>query len=398
MPSTLDELPNELLLKIFDDYQDDFRSDRTRQSNLARLALVNSTFSSVAHTLLYGSRAVTVRSAGRTFLLARTLSSNPDLASVVKHFVARSEMDNGHLPSLVQILSTAKLTSVTLSSVFFAKDPPVELYSALQAQNELLSFSYGYHGLDSPLGPIAPLLQSWPALKNLTLAEIAAVRRDQSSFPFTPSRELRSWGPPPPYRLSSLSISNVRIINLVGWSLPAFEWLLGSMNSPSSLTSLTLVEFDGLFDLAQLFSLLSSRGCSNALERLTIRNFRDATTQSSFPIEEGQEDVEYAGAFDPNNLSAYFPSLRHLSLDNNDDETCFSTPHPHLLLPPSLRTIELYEDLFLTWNLLQTVEDGAPPSLGAARLVGPFASDPDVKQLKAACEKRGIAFRVERSF
>ncbi|GAA5904060.1 hypothetical protein JCM6882_003814 [Rhodosporidiobolus microsporus] len=383
-------LPDELLLRIVGLLGADLKvySDRERQTDLARVATINSRFCLVAHTLLYGG-AVNVRSAGRTFLLSRTLSSNDSLAALVRFFTAKSEIDFGHPVSLVKIIGATRLEAVTLSSIFFTKHPTADLYTALQTHTQLSSFSYGFRGVDNPLSPIAPLLQSWPNLQHLDLDRVAALDRNASTDPLSKSRELRTWGPPPSYRLSSLAFSNCRTIDTVGWPLIAFKWLLGGTNA---LTSLSLVGFDGVFDLAQLFSLLSARGCDTSLERLTVRNFRDASHHSHLP------DFTLSSAFDPNALSTYFPALSYLSLANNDGETCFAVPKPCLRLPPSLRLLELHEDLFLEWKLARTVSEEIPTTFKKIKLVGPFPTDPDVKLLKEAAEDRGLLFEVERAF
>ncbi|GAA5975709.1 hypothetical protein JCM11641_005844 [Rhodosporidiobolus odoratus] len=363
LPPSLLDLPVELLLRIASLLGADLKvyTDKERQADLARIAPVNSTFCHVARTLLYGG-VVNVRSAGRTFLLHQTLHSAPSLASLVRTLVAKSESDNGHLASLISILSLTRLTSATLSAVFFTSNPPFELYTALQSHTQLRAFSYGYRGIDTPLAPIAPLLQLAPP------------------YPSHP-RPCRPMG------AESLVISNCRIIDTPGWPLLAIKWLLGSTNC---LASLTLVGFDGLFDLPQLFTLLTARHCAYTLEHLVIRNFRNAIEfDPDFP----------PPPFDPKTFPTFFPSLSSMSLGNNDDETCFASPTPSLVLPPSLRTLELYEDLFLDWRLLATIEEGRSPlALRNVKLVGPFPTDPDVKALKQACEERGMLFEVERTF
>jgi hypothetical protein len=186
------------------------------------------------------------------------------------------------------------------------------------------------------------------------------------------------------------------MVDVVGWPLSAFDWLLAT--SQNSLTSLTLIDFDALFSLDELFTFLTSpsHGASDSLRRLTVRNYLD-TSPSTSPSFDDFSPLS-PRAFDPNTLSTYFPSLTHLILAQNDNENCFSTPRPFLRLPPRLVELELYEDLFLEWRLLAAVEEGEGPALRRVRTVGPFASDPDVRELGRACERRGIECEVERSF
>ncbi|GAA5820507.1 hypothetical protein JCM11251_003022 [Rhodosporidiobolus azoricus] len=380
------DLPDELLLRIVGLLGADLKtySDRERQTDLARIAPVSTRFCLIAHTLLYGGQ-VNVRSAGRTFLLSRTLAEDDSLAALVRFFIAKSEIDFGHPVSLVKIIRATKLEALTLSSIFFTRHPTADLYTSLQAHPQLSSFSYGYRGVDNPLSQITPLLQAWPNLRNLHLDRIAAFERGSS-----PLKALTEWGPPPTYRLSSLSFNNCRTIDTVGWPLTAFKWLLGLTDS---LSSLSLIGFDGDFDLVQLFSLLSSRSCDSTLTRLTIRNFGDSSDYSHLP------DHSWPSPLDPNIFATYFPSLSFLSLANNDGETCFATPTPSLRLPPSLRVLELHEDLFLDWKLLRTISDGdVPATFKKIKLLGPFPTDPDVKLLKEASEERGLLFEVERAF
>ncbi|GAA6000080.1 hypothetical protein JCM10207_006041 [Rhodosporidiobolus poonsookiae] len=379
------DLPVELLLRIVTLLGHDLKlyTDKERQSDLARLATTSSALCLVARTLLYGD-VVNVRSAGRTFLLNRTLAENAELSALVRHLVAKSEIDFGH-PSIVDLIrNSPNLASLALSSIYFTKQlSSAALYSALQAHTQLASFAYGYRGIDNDLSPIAPLLQSWPSLQHLVLDRVEAIPRgeDRSAV----HRELRSWGQSPPYRLSSLSIANVRIPDTFGWPLPAFQWLFGAT---TTLTSLSLVTFDALFDLDQLFSLLSSRGGAKHLEQLLIRDFRDAR----------DPDSSDRAPFDPNTLSAYFHSLTHLTLAENDEESTFVRPAPHFVLPPNLRLLVLYEELFLDWKLAHTVAAAPPPSFRKLKVVGPFPTDPDVKLLKHECEAHGILFEVQRMF
>ncbi|BGP16565.1 hypothetical protein JCM10213_000523 [Rhodosporidiobolus nylandii] len=378
------DLPVELLIRIVQllGWELKVYSDKERQTDLTRLAHVNRAFKLIADTLLYGG-TVNVSSAGRTFLLACTLKTNETLAALVHTLVAKSVIDNGHPASLLQILQLTHLTSATLASVFFTKNQAsFEMYSALQAQRRLESFAYGFHGVDTPLAPITPLLQSWPGLTSLTLDRVAPFDRGLDSL--KRHAEVRGWGSPPSYKLKSLEISNCRSIDTVGWPLKAFKWLLGATDG---LTSLTLVGFDAAFDLRELFALLAEQGCTSSLERLNIRNFS------------GDADLDLdEPRFDPSSLSTLFPSLSFISLANDDGETCFLPPKPFLHLPPSVRILELHEDLFLDWHVLRTVEEGPPASFRKIKLVGPFPTDPDVRALRTACEERGLLLEVERTF
>ncbi|GAA5950729.1 hypothetical protein JCM21900_000495 [Sporobolomyces salmonicolor] len=378
------DLPPELLIGIFEELGSGLKvyTDKERQHDLTRVSSVHSVLCQAARSLLYGG-SVNIRSAGRTFLLSQTLSINNDLTALVQTLVAKSENDAGHTLSLISILNhTPNLSALTLSAVFF-KDPPTDLYTALQAHTGLRTFSYGYRGFETPFENIVPLLPSFKHLKHLALDRICAIPPGRHPNSLLTRRDIRKWGPPPSYRLESFRMQNCRSIDTPGWPLNALRWALGATDA---LRSLALVSFDGAASLQDFFALLAERGCTSSLEHLTISVYRDSLSPDPTP-------------FDPNSFAALFPALTHLSLMTNDDESSFSTPSPYLLLPSKLRILEMHDDLFHTWRLLEAIETGGvPPSLRKIKLKGPFPTDPDVRALKWACQDRGVAFEVERAF
>jgi len=323
---------------------------------------------------------VTARSAGRTHLLAQSLLENPALAPFVRTLVL---MDTGHVASLITILECCHyLEDLTLSAVYFAKDPPAILYIALQTHSQLRSFSYGYHGVETPFDSIFPLLSSFHHLKILRLDRVHAVAPDNTVSSFL-RRDLPLWGAPPSYNLESLSITTWGSVDTVGWPLQALDWLLGKT---TRLHSFEVVDFVSAGPLQGVFDLLASRGYTRSLEHLVIRDFQDSTSSEPDPV-------------DPNTLPSLFPNLTHLSLMTNSDESSFRIPTPHLRLPPRLRHLSLDEDLFLLWRLLDTIQDDSlPTSFRYLRLRGPFPSDPDVRLLRSACSEKGIECEVVRAF
>ncbi|GAA6008224.1 hypothetical protein JCM11491_001935 [Sporobolomyces phaffii] len=381
--SRLLSLPPELLIRITEELKTDNYSAKERQADLARMARVHPAFHAVAQSMLYGGE-VTARSAGRTHLLARSLDSNRSLSDAIRTLSFRSEMDTGHAESLIKILRCCRsLRHLALSAVYL-RNTPLDLYIELQTHSHLQSFSYGYHGVESPLEDIVPLLSSFPHLKNLTLDRVAAVPRGHSPVSALVKRELHRWGPPPPYHLETLTISNWKSIDTAGWPLELLRWLIGATSS--GLRSLQLIDFVGVTPLSSIFDLLVERKCHGTLERLAIRDYQDGLSPESTPL-------------DPNSLSDTFPNLSHLSLMTNADETSFRSPCPHFILPPRLRFLQLDDDLFLTWRLLETVQAGTVPrTLRHVRLRGPFPSDVDVKALRRACSEKMIWCEVVRAF
>ncbi|GAA5835929.1 hypothetical protein JCM5353_003091 [Sporobolomyces roseus] len=332
--------------------------------------------------MLYGD-SVTVRSAGRTHLLAESLVANFNLADFVRTLCAKAEMDTGHVPSLITILERCHhLESLSLSAVYFAKDPPAKLYTTLQTHSQLRSFSYGFHGVESPFESIVPLLSSFRHLKILRLDRVNAMAPDRSVSSFV-KRDLPMWGPPPRYDLEELSITTWRSFDTLGWPLQGLDWLLGRT---TKLKSFEAIDYVSTAPLQGVFDLLNSRGCAESLQQLVVRDFQDSTSTEPDPV-------------DPNTLSSTFPRLTHLSLMTNSDESSFRIPTPYLRLPPRLRYLSLDEDLFLLWRLIDTIHDETlPTSFRYLRLRGPFPSDPDVRLLRSACLEKGIECEVVRAF
>ncbi|GAA6060931.1 hypothetical protein JCM10212_003839 [Sporobolomyces blumeae] len=368
---------------------------KERQTDLARMARVHPAVTVVANSLLYNGD-VTVRSAGRTFLLSRTVVANPSLAAQISTVVAKSENDAGHVQSLIAILrACTHLSSLTLSAVFFVRGP-ADLYTALQLHHRLRSFSYGHHGVENALESIVPLLTSFPNLKHLVLDRVAAIPPGRRPASPLVQRDLKRWGPPPSYRLDHLSITTWRSIDTSGWPVEYLEWLLGSSDS---LRAFEAVGFVSARPLPDVFNVLVSRGLDTTLERLAIRDFCDASSAESAWSTTSEVDVVVV-ALDPNSLATTFPNLVSLSLMTNaDDESTFRRPTPHLVLPRRLRSLQLDDDLFLEWNLLRTVQDPQlPTTFRTLRLRGPFPSDPDVKTLRRACHDKGMTCEVIRAF
>ncbi|GAA5948159.1 hypothetical protein JCM3765_007133 [Sporobolomyces pararoseus] len=377
------DLPPELLIKIIEELRTDLYTAKERQTDLARVAQIHPLTNEIARSMLYGGE-VTARSAGRTHLLARSLICNPRISEFIRTLSFKSEMDSGHVESLIKILQIcSNLENLSLSAVYL-KSAPCDLYTSLQSHSQLRSFSYGFYGVESPLETIVPLLNSFLNLKHLNLDRIAAIPPGRSPNSSQVKRDLRRWGPPPTYSLESISITNWRSFDTAGWPLEIFDWLFGS--TKSSLRSFQLVDFVGATPLQSVCDFLVDRMSNSFLERLTIRDYQDGLSLEPEPL-------------DPNSLVATFPNLTQLSLMTNADESSFTTPTPHLLLPPQLRFLQLDDDLFLTWRLLEMVQaESVPTSLKRIRLRGPFPSDGDVKALKRACGAKGIECEVVRAF
>ncbi|GAA5925456.1 uncharacterized protein JCM15063_005030 [Sporobolomyces koalae] len=400
--SGLLDLPPELVIRIAQELRNDTYTAKERQSDLARLAKVRAcssvkpcppgplsevydllgslqvhpTLTVVARSLLYGGQ-VTARSAGRTHLLARSLTSNPTLSEFIRTLSFKSENDAGHVESLVTILKHCPLLEdLTLSAVYLLKNPPASLYGALQAHAQLRAFSYGFQKKHILLETIAPLLQSFPNLKHLALTGF--VEPEIPRFTFSSLR----FGPPPSYSLESLSITDWLFPCTKMWVTDELEWVFGATDGLRAFEAreldATRVPLDDILDCVARRSRLSG-----------LRKFVFRQCFVSAPPR----------LIDPNSLATLYPQLEHLSLMPDEFESSFAIPEPHLVLPPQLRTLQLDEDLFLSWRLLETIRDPSlPRSLRQVRLRGPFASDPDVKLLKRACTVRGIECEVTRAF
>ncbi|GAA6050352.1 hypothetical protein JCM3770_002977 [Rhodotorula araucariae] len=388
--SALLDLPPELVLRIFQQLGPGSNyTDKERQTDLARLAPVCKAFHAATIPLLY-SDTVNVRSAGRTFLLARTLAAQADLAPLVHTLVAQCAIDMGHSPSVLALLQhTPKLACLTLDGVYLTSHGSPEMRAALAAKR-LNSLTYGsVAGSTGGLVCLAPFLQTFTALEHLALRDVPVeVPADRWTAPPGAPATFRACGPAPAYTLRSFEWHNERRgLETRPWSLCAVEWALGAT---IALTSLTLVDFPATFALGTLFDALAARGCGTALRRLTVRQFEHRALSPLEPVPRG--DV------DPNELEAWFPALTHLALEDTPDAPNFAPPadgvfHP----PPELRVLELHGGLHRPFGLAHTLE-GAKGALGKIRLVGPYPTDPDVKELRWMCQEAGVLLEAARSF
>ncbi|BGP40451.1 hypothetical protein JCM10450v2_004433 [Rhodotorula kratochvilovae] len=388
--ATLLDLPPELLLRIFQQFGSGSNyTDKERQTDLARIAPVCKAFHAATIPLLY-SDTVNVRSAGRTFLLARTLAAQPALAPLVHTLVAQSIIDSGHAPSVLALLrGTPNLASLTLGGVFLTLHGSPEMRAAL-ASKRLTSLSYGFSaGSSGGLVCLAPFLQAFTALEHLALRNVPveAPAERWTAPPGAPAT-FRALGPPPMYELRSFEVHNERgPVGTQPWSLRAVEWALGAS---SALTSLSLSDFPASFSLTELFDALAARGCGRTLRRLTLRQFEHrARTRLVFVPR---------GMLDPNALGAWFPSLSHLVLEETPGAENFALPAEGVFRPPGeLRVLELHGGLHRAFALSRMLE-GGKGALGKIRLVGPYPTDPDVKELRLVCEEAGVILEAARSF
>ncbi|GAA5893680.1 hypothetical protein JCM8208_000857 [Rhodotorula glutinis] len=392
MPCVSD-LPPELLLKVFSQLGNGSSySDRERQRDLAGVAKVCRRFyATVIPVLLYGD-TIQVRSAGRSHCLARTLEADPALAASVRDLVAAPCADQAHAPSaLVLLRTTPNLVALTLGEALFHRLDEPHMRAALAAK-ALRRFSFGF-GNGEPartsVVELAPFLAGWTALEHLELHGVPP--DDQVGRVAGAARGLAASGiVPPTYHLAHLEVHGVEgWHSRSAWSLGALDWVLGRSHA---LTSLALVNVTCGFALPTLFDELVCRGCASTLLRLTLRRIPSARHLSP-------------RLFDPNDLGTWFPSLTHLSLQDEPRSPICAAPSPAFRPSSSLRVLELHG----RWpkhgfNLMRMLEDdvetsdGGQASLAKIKVVGLSPTNADVKELSAACRRRGIVFELAWSF
>ncbi|TNY24786.1 hypothetical protein DMC30DRAFT_413021 [Rhodotorula diobovata] len=391
MTSLLD-LPPELLLRVFQQLGES-NSDKERQRDLQRLAPVCKAFHATAVPLLYGD-TVNVRSAGRTFLLSRTLAARPDLAVLVHSLAAHSTFDQGHGPSTVAVLrDTPNLVSLELGEPLLQRLGTPAARAALAAKR-LTRFSYGFGAGATSLTELAPFLQGWNSLERLELHNVLIVRdsldRLRSELErTTPAPEDPPLHSAPTYALRGVAVHFETSLQPLPtppvWSLAAFNWVLGSTNA---LSSLVLVHTTSGVGLPALFDALVERGCGPTLRRLTIRRFTHVDVQKG---------LAPPHAVDPSALVQWFPSLSHLALEETPSAPNVLHPTPAFVPPPELRVLELHGDeLHRGFQLARTLEAGGG-ALGKIRLVGPSPTSAEIKLLRWACEEKGVLLEVARA-
>ncbi|GAA5944156.1 hypothetical protein JCM3775_001083 [Rhodotorula graminis] len=387
------DLPPELLLKVFSQLgSGSSYSDRERQRDLAGVAKVCRRFSELSIPLLYGD-TIQVRSAGRQHCLARTLEADPALAASVHDLVVVPTADQAHAPSaLVLLRSTPNLASLTLGEALFNQLEASHMRDALAAK-ALKRFSFGFSAGESEttsLVDLAPLLVGWTVLEHLELHGVPPDHRVRgvATAAQGPPAALVAVGPL--YRLAHLEVHGVEGWHSRSfWSTAALDWVLGRSHA---LTSLALVDMTCGFALPALFDELVSRGCGSTLSHLALRRIRVAAHISPRLL-------------DPNDLGTWFPSLTHLSFQDEPRTPICAAPSPAFRPSSSLRVLELHgrwpkHDLNLVRMLEGNVEtsDGGQAALGKLKVVGLSPTNADVKELSAACRRHAIVFELVCKF
>ncbi|BGP24988.1 hypothetical protein Rt10032_c09g3932 [Rhodotorula toruloides] len=372
------DLPCELLIQIFRDLGADLKvySAKERQTDLARLAMVCRAFYAATVSLLYGD-AVTCRSAGRTYLLDRSLLSNPDLRPLVRSLVMKSELDNGHVSSLTSILrQTPSLESLALASCFFEGDSRLSpLLPTLLSATHVQHFAYGFGSRLDRLVAIQRILPRWSQLRSLRLHRVDV-------------QGLSRVEPRPSYRLEAFTIDNTGALvphHDYSCDLLDLDWLLGE---PGRLESFALVQLDVRSNASALLRLLVERGHATTTSRLTIRQILTTLPEPERSL------------LDPNALASLFPRLAYLELDETEytGNATFASPEPYFEFPPTLRTLILQPPLDATFRLLQSLQSKRPLKLRKIKIIGAYPTAIEMQRLRQKCTELGIAFTVERSF
>ncbi|BGO91732.1 RHTO0S05e03708g1_1 [Rhodotorula toruloides] len=371
-------LPCELLIQIFRDLGADLKvySAKERQTDLARLATVCRAFHAATVPLLYGD-AVTCRSAGRTYLLDRSLLANPDLRPLVRTLVMKSELDNGHVSSLTSVLRhTPSLESLALASCFFEGDSGFSpLFPTLLSATHIQHFAYGSGSRLDRLVAAQRILPRWTQLRSLRLHRVDP-------------QDLALVHPAPTYRLEEFSLDNSGALlpeNAHSCSLNDLLWLVGS---PGALESFSLVHLALHSDALKLVTRLVEQGHATTLSRLTLLGIRP-----TLPLVERT-------LLDPNDLAPLFPRLAYLELAdyNHNFGVHIEHPHLHFAIPSTLRTLVLHDPLDQHFYLPQSLARQRPTNLRNVKIIGAYPTASHSRRLQSLCHDLGIAFEVERNF
>ncbi|BGP32430.1 hypothetical protein JCM10296v2_004211 [Rhodotorula toruloides] len=373
------DLPCELLIQILRDLGADLKvySAKERQTDLARLATVCRAFHAATVPLLYGD-AVTCRSAGRTYLLDRSLLANPDLRPLVRTLVMKSELDNGHISSLTSILRhTPSLGSLALASCFFEGDSGFSpLLPTLLSATHIQHFAYGFGSRLDRLVAAQRILPRWTQLRSLRLHRVDP-------------QDLALVHPAPTYRLEEFSIDNSGALlsqNAHSCSLNDLLWLVGL---PGALKSFSLVRLALHSDASKLVTRFVEHGHAATLSRLTLRGIQSTLPRVKRTL------------LDPNDLASLFPRLAYLDLADHDHdlgEHILEHPEPHFKIPSTLRTLVLHVPLDQYFFLLRSLERQRPTSLRSIKVIGAYPTSTHSRRLQSLCHDLAIAFEVERNF
>ncbi|GAA6001481.1 uncharacterized protein JCM10292_006274 [Rhodotorula paludigena] len=395
--AALNLLPPEIVTRICALLGDELKvwSDKERQTDLSRLAPTCKALYFATVPLLYGG-TVSLRSAGRTFLLARTLAEHADLRCLVHDLDLTAANDNGHPPSVIALLDLLHDTLDTLvfRPIYLTAAGTPMLRAALLSCTSLRSFTYTNEPFGtSALVCLAPFLQHWPQLVELTL-RCVSVEVESGLWHPPPGvpRIFAECGPPPRYRLERLTLQG----SSDPWTLDATKWVLGATDA---LQDLIVHDWAAQFPAVDLLTQLVARGGGPALEQLAVRDYHCVDpARSDRPSRETDR-------MQPEDLATWFPNLTHYTLqdDCSDDgrrRAFASAQPPHFVPGPKLRVLSLYwpwDDGWELEKLLQAREADASvaPALEVIRLVKARPSDPIVRLLGILGERAGVRILVE---
>ncbi|KAI5477345.1 hypothetical protein MNV49_006487 [Pseudohyphozyma bogoriensis] len=380
VPTGILSLPPELVLHILSlvGWENRTYNDRERQADLTQFALVHRWFVWPAQSLLFKSPSL--KNAGRGGLFDRTLSgpSGTSLADLVVgiKYNCTTHQDTGHPDVLIRILEkTAKhLTGLSLAAVLFCHGEASErLLQAVMQAERVTTFTFGFGDFREGVR-IAPLLQRWERLEDLTLNFIrldAVVPKSLDS----PSK--------PTYVLRSLSLSHVDIDSRV-----SVEWLLGSTKTALEELHLDRVVFTERDtssgenqDHVTASTLIRSSAVLASLRRLTLKNviFTLARqTAQTYPC--------FADSILP-----LCPLLEDFALGAApDSELKFAA----LPLPKGIRRVEIVgKELFKQVGMLEILEGEGVPLLDTVLLVGAYRGAKEVQEVINHCTRRGVVFQ-----
>ncbi|SGY23469.1 BQ5605_C019g08941 [Microbotryum silenes-dioicae] len=370
----LTSLPVELIIEILSrlGWHTAHYSDRERQSDLTSVALVSRpcmfyysthpAFLHAAQYLLYSSPSLTIRNSGRSASLASTVSSKPELASLITSLVAFSDKDVGHPASVTTILNSClNVSSLSLGVAIFNTSEASNALKLAALQKNLTRFTWV--GID--LYPVADLLAAWTNLRDLNVTvetskglEIIAIPR---------------------YHLQILSVSGRPTHGMLVLGGDYLVHLLGSTR-PGTLRVLELHHI--CFE--------SSDDTASTVLNPYLPFVRSLTMRHLIP----NPLLDWLSVCEPHT------SLRRLVYSPTAGTTLETFGNP-LPIPKSLRSIHVTgRTTYLEMGLIPTlqslgVEDHA---LRLIELRGPFASDPRSAVLRTLCTVQGIELQVRREF
>lgn len=324
---------------------------------------------------------MSIRNLGRSQLLLRTLSQNEELAKLVNSLASKAEQDTGNPQSLTEILKLVNPNELSLGAgLFWHGEASMDLCNVLihRIGQGLRTFKYGFGAGAGRLHDIWILLNGWPQLKELELDSnsiLLPILTDEVAHELNLPRQ--SSPPRPTYQLTKFALKGTTVSCQT--TTHTLSWLLGETRD--SLTSLELNRVD----------LITPTPSTNQFEPF-LPHFK---TLTSFTYHSGCATLSTAS-----DLLQMTPNLIHFAYS---DPQILGELSEVLFVPAKLRRLEvhgryLYPRIRLAEALKGLEEDDGAVRLKEVTLVGPYRTDPELKDIARICAERSIRLDVKRMF